>query len=106
MGKDKNTDDPYAYNASKKMDYAIYIKGDFSESYKYAKSIDKGQEKREMIHYNLFSQNCMHAAIGILAQSPDAFTESQYEFIAELRLYSFIPNNNIKLMEKLGAFMK
>ena len=106
MGKDKNTDDPYAYNASKKMNYAIYIKGDFSESYKYAKSIYKGQEKGEMIYYNLFSQNCMHAAIGILAQSPNAFTESQYESIAELRLYSFIPNNNTKLMEKLGAFMK
>ena len=28
------------------------------------------------------------------------------KLIAELRLYSFIPNNNIKLMEKLGAFMK
>lgn len=73
---------------------------------KYAKSIYKGQEKGEMIYYNLFSQNCMHAAIGILAQSPNAFTESQYELIAELRLYSFIPNNNIKLMKKLGAFMK
>ena len=59
-----------------------------------------------MIYYNLLSQNCMHAAIGILEQSPNAFTESQYELIAELQLYSFIPNNNIKLMEKLGAFMK
>ena len=84
------------------MDHAIYLSGDFSETYLACQFYaENGAPK-----YDLFSYNCMDFAMNMLLQSPDALTESQQKAIAGVWLWGAIPNANIKGMKKIGRELK
>ena len=102
------TDSEQVPTTASEMDHAVYITGDFSDSFTKAKELYDRQSNRWAYFirkkYNLLGYNCMHFAIDMLCYSEDFY--DGHEWLRFQYGFNIIPNNNIENLKSLGAELK